>query len=95
MSTRYLEVPDVFRQLTLRFRSLSEPGHFQLCLERAEARFHEHVVAAVARAAQGFEELPLGEQRILKSLGVIDYVSKIRQEQRTPRRPRATGEATS
>jgi transposase len=33
----------------------------------------------------GFEELPAGEQRILQSLGVIDYVQQISQEQRTPR----------
>jgi transposase len=33
----------------------------------------------------GFEELPAGEQRILQSLGVIDYVQQINQERRTPR----------
>ncbi len=33
----------------------------------------------------GFEELPAGEQRILQSLGVIDYVRQINQERRTPR----------
>lgn len=33
----------------------------------------------------GFEELPAGEQRILQSLGVIDYVQQIHQDRRTPR----------
>lgn len=33
----------------------------------------------------GFEELPAGEQRILQSLGVIDYVQQINQDRRTPR----------
>ncbi len=33
----------------------------------------------------GFEDLPAGEQRVLKSLGVIDYVQRLSQEQRTPR----------
>ena len=33
----------------------------------------------------GFEELPAGEQRILQSLGVIDYVQQINHERRTPR----------
>lgn len=33
----------------------------------------------------GFEDLPAGEQRILQSLGVIDYVRQISQERRTPR----------
>ena len=36
-------------------------------------------------AVHGFEELPAGEQRILQSLGVIDYVTQISQERRTPR----------
>lgn len=35
--------------------------------------------------AHGFEDLPAGEQRILQSLGVIDYVQQISQERRTPR----------
>ncbi len=33
----------------------------------------------------GFEELPAGEQRILHSLGVIDFVQQIHQERRTAR----------
>lgn len=33
----------------------------------------------------GFEQLPVGEQRVLKSLGVIDYVKQINQERRNPR----------
>jgi transposase len=33
----------------------------------------------------GFEDLPPGEQRILQSLGVIDYVQQIAHERRTPR----------
>jgi transposase len=33
----------------------------------------------------GFEELPVGEQRVLHSLGVMDYVQQIYQERRTPR----------
>jgi hypothetical protein len=42
--------------------------------------------------AHGFEQLPKGEQRILKSLGVIDYVQEIRTERRIPRtrRPKNT-----
>ncbi len=36
----------------------------------------------------GFEQLPPGEQRVLQSLGVIDYVQQINQEHRTPRAPR-------
>jgi transposase len=38
----------------------------------------------------GFEQLPAAEQRVLQSLGVIDYVRRISQEQRKPRtrRPR-------
>lgn len=36
----------------------------------------------------GFEQLPPGEQRVLQSLGVIDYVQQINQERRTPRAPR-------
>lgn len=35
--------------------------------------------------AHGFEQLPEGEQRVLKSLGVIDYVERIHQERRNPR----------
>lgn len=35
--------------------------------------------------AHGFEQLPAGEQRVLKSLGVIDYVEKISHDQRVPR----------
>lgn len=35
--------------------------------------------------AHGFEQLPKGEQRVLKSLGVIDYVEQIHQERRNPR----------
>lgn len=35
--------------------------------------------------AQGFEQLPVGEQRILKSLGVIDYVLDIGTARRIPR----------
>lgn len=46
-------------------------------------------------AAHGFEELPPGEQQVLKSLGVIDYVHNISKEQRTPRRPRAKGKTTN
>ena len=33
-----------------------------------------------------FEELPAGEQRVLLSLGVIDYVQRINQDQRVPRK---------
>jgi len=36
-------------------------------------------------AVHGFEQLPPGEQRVLQSLGVIDHVKQISQEQRTPR----------
>jgi hypothetical protein len=36
--------------------------------------------------AHGFEQLPAGEQRILKSLGVIEYVTQIHTERREPRR---------
>lgn len=35
--------------------------------------------------AHGFEQLPAGEQRVLKSLGVIDYVEKINADRRDPR----------
>ncbi|MBA3314423.1 MAG: IS110 family transposase [Planctomycetota bacterium] len=35
--------------------------------------------------AHGFEQLPAGEQRVLKSLGVIDYVQQISTDRRTPR----------
>ena len=40
--------------------------------------------------AHGFEQLPAGEQRVLKSLGVIDYVDKINADRRDPcaRQPR-------
>ena len=40
----------------------------------------------------GFEQLPAGEQRVLKSLGVIDYVEQIGEDRRVPRRrkPAAT-----
>lgn len=33
----------------------------------------------------GFEQLAAGEQRILQSLGVIDYVQQNGQDRRTPR----------
>lgn len=33
----------------------------------------------------GFEQLPADEQRILKSLGVIEYVTQIHTERREPR----------
>lgn len=33
----------------------------------------------------GFEQLPAGEQRVLKSLGVIEYVQEIGSERRVPR----------
>jgi hypothetical protein len=33
----------------------------------------------------GFEQLPAGEQRVLKSLGVIDYVEQINESRRDPR----------
>jgi transposase len=33
----------------------------------------------------GFEQLPAGEQRVLRSLGVIDYVEQITESRRTPR----------
>lgn len=36
----------------------------------------------------GFEELPIGEQRILKSLGVIEFVEQINNDQRVPRAQR-------
>ncbi len=36
--------------------------------------------------AHGFEELPPGEQQILKTLGVIDYVEQISSDRRAPRR---------
>lgn len=46
--------------------------------------------------AHGFEQLPAGEQRVLKSLGVIDYVDKINAERRDPhaRQPRRSQTAT-
>ncbi len=34
--------------------------------------------------AHGFEQLPVGEQRVLQSLGVIDYVTQIHAERRDP-----------
>ena len=37
----------------------------------------------------GFEQLPFGEQRIMKSLGVIDFVKQIGSDQRIPRKPRS------
>jgi transposase len=36
--------------------------------------------------AHGFEQLPAGEQRVLKSLGVIDYVEQINKSHRDPRK---------
>lgn len=36
--------------------------------------------------AHGFEQLPKGEQRILKSLGVIEYVRELSTERRVPRK---------
>lgn len=38
--------------------------------------------------AHGFDQLPAGEQRVLKSLGVIDYVEQISQDRRIPYRAR-------
>jgi len=35
--------------------------------------------------AHGFEQLPAGEQRILRTLGVIEYVQDIQSERRIPR----------
>jgi transposase len=34
----------------------------------------------------GFEQLPAGEQRVLRSLGVIEFVQQISQDRRTPRK---------
>lgn len=49
------------------------PSLGQVCLQEGLPPVH------------GFEELPAGEQRILQSLGVIDYVQQIAQERRAPR----------
>jgi len=43
----------------------------------------------------GFEQLPIGEQRILKSLGVIDFVKQIGSDQRIPRKPRSKSKQTT
>ena len=42
----------------------------------------------------GFEQLPPGEQRILKSLGVIDYVKEIHEDRRSPRQRTAPQKET-
>ena len=39
--------------------------------------------------AHGFEQLPAGEQRILRTLGVIEYVQEIQSERRIPRTRRS------
>jgi len=46
--------------------------------------------------AHGFEELSTGEQRVLKSLGVIDYVDQINRDRRVPRprKPASTEKMT-
>jgi transposase len=53
------------------------PSLGQVCLQEGLPPIH------------GFEELPAGEQRILQSLGVIDYVQQINHERRTPRTVKA------
>lgn len=39
--------------------------------------------------AHGFEQLPAGEQRVLRSLGVIEYVEQINQDRRVARTRKA------
>ncbi|QDU89504.1 hypothetical protein Pla175_28960 [Pirellulimonas nuda] len=34
----------------------------------------------------GFEQLPAGEQQVLRTLGVIDFVQQINQDRRSPRK---------
>ena len=64
-------VRDVLADLTLGCSMMFVFGHFELCLESSEARFHERVVIAVVGAVHALSGTCPAKDRAIAATGIL------------------------